>query len=334
MHRHRVSPRPQIVAPRMISESRLAGARVLCLALLFIACGSGNERTVAAFIEAHNDRDRDRALSLVSEDGAFRAVEELRLAVNTHYVHGPLEVTGDTVTCELSLSSDLFSLLGVDTMRYTSWRFILEEGLIRDVEEELADESLDHFTDAMQWVEAWIEKKHPELESTLTPQEGGPPFTLDNYKTWLSTLEEWAQFEAPNLAELVPYHRDGLDYDRHLFNPIAHIATRTLSRGRYSRLVSEALTVGPSWDDVIHVANLEGHLEPDYSERRWLCLDKRGSVIRSQGKPVLVEPFTAEQRATSQLEYDGAVLKTKFTTIYPCTNCAAETGVEACHFVW
>jgi HEAT repeat protein len=70
----------------------------------------------------------------------------------------------------------------------------------------------------------------------------------------------------------------------------------------------------------------------------YICLDEEGNIIRDEnGKPVLVEDVPAKQKSVASVHYgfsnpfipSGATIK-----IYPCENCAEETGIENCSYIW
>jgi hypothetical protein len=70
----------------------------------------------------------------------------------------------------------------------------------------------------------------------------------------------------------------------------------------------------------------------------FLCLDEKGDIIRDKKKnPVMVKAFSADQRQVTSARYDGynPTIKTSETTrIYPCQDCATQTGIKDCHYVW
>jgi hypothetical protein len=67
---------------------------------------------------------------------------------------------------------------------------------------------------------------------------------------------------------------------------------------------------------------------------KWLCLDKNGNMVIKKGKPVLINTFSAMQRMESRIAYDGSFRTGKNIKIFPCSNCAKETGVKDCVYVW
>ena len=72
----------------------------------------------------------------------------------------------------------------------------------------------------------------------------------------------------------------------------------------------------------------------DKKNPMWLCLDKKGNIIRRSGKPVLVKPFDAQQKSEFKNVYHGAFIDERITKIYPCDNCAGQTGEKNCKYVW
>ncbi len=313
---------------------RIGATGVCCVALLVSSCGPSNDEIVTNFIAAHNAGDSALALSLVADSSSFRSSEQVQLALQSEYSAGPLEVTGDTVACELSQSSDLYRKLGVEKMHFPSWRFILVNGLIQAVEAEAAEESAAKFSEAMGRVQTWLQQVHPDLEPALLQQEAY--FTLENHERWASVLDEWRAFEAPYLREIVRYDEFGRAHEDRLVNSLGLVVAkrfRRFSRYNSQQVTGEALAIRPELDSIVH--NAEFRVRSDNrAVRRWLCLDQRGDVLKRDGQAVLVAPFSARQRSSFRRSYDGAYIVSQTTTIYPCSNCADETGEAGCRFVW
>jgi len=66
----------------------------------------------------------------------------------------------------------------------------------------------------------------------------------------------------------------------------------------------------------------------------WLCLDKKGNIIKKSGKPVLVKLFDAKQRYEHENVYNGAFIRGGISNYFPCNNCAEKTGIKNCRYVW
>lgn len=67
---------------------------------------------------------------------------------------------------------------------------------------------------------------------------------------------------------------------------------------------------------------------------KWLCLDKNGNMVMRKGKPVFIKTFHAIQRMESRIAYSGSFKTGKNIKIFPCDNCAKETGLKSCVYVW
>jgi tetratricopeptide (TPR) repeat protein len=96
-------------------------------------------------------------------------------------------------------------------------------------------------------------------------------------------------------------------------------------------IISEERIVDGVTNETIHIIKYE-HGEP--TNFVFLCLDKRGNLIRESGKPVLKELFHALQRTSFEKEYDGPFLIREIRKIYPCEDCAGQTGIKNCRYVW
>ena len=83
---------------------------------------------------------------------------------------------------------------------------------------------------------------------------------------------------------------------------------------------------------VIHTIPYNAYGKP--SNSKWLCLDKNGNIVLRKGKPVLVKTFRAIQMMESRFAYSGSFKTGKNVKIYPCDNCAKETGLKNCVYVW
>jgi len=70
----------------------------------------------------------------------------------------------------------------------------------------------------------------------------------------------------------------------------------------------------------------------------FLCLDEKGDIIRDKkGNPVMVKAFSADQRQVTSFLYNGfnpTIKSGAITRIYPCQNCATQTGIKDCCYVW
>ena len=97
----------------------------------------------------------------------------------------------------------------------------------------------------------------------------------------------------------------------------------------------------PTKENTINLANGESILVTSYDEfgesksTKWLCLDAKGNLLLGKsGKPVIVDSFSANQRMEYENLYKGSFLIGKKVKIYPCSNCATQTGSRNCYYVW
>ena len=107
---------------------------------------------------------------------------------------------------------------------------------------------------------------------------------------------------------------------------------------RYFRESGSWLTVDAATGDTLYATHANASGEP--VAPRWLCLDESGSILRTNGEPILVPPFRFESfveagGVTSRVEYDPyGRPEVQYVPQRGCTNCAEETGVKDCVFVW
>ncbi|NIM13315.1 MAG: hypothetical protein GTO45_14480 [Candidatus Aminicenantes bacterium] len=66
----------------------------------------------------------------------------------------------------------------------------------------------------------------------------------------------------------------------------------------------------------------------------FLCLDEKGNIIKKSGKPILIKSFYALQQIKSKKKYSTGFLIEEIRKIYPCENCAEQTGIKNCRYVW
>jgi len=82
----------------------------------------------------------------------------------------------------------------------------------------------------------------------------------------------------------------------------------------------------------IHITKYDKYGKP--LNPMFLCLDKKGNIIKKSGKPILIKSFYTLQQIKSKKEYSAGVLIEEIRKIYPCENCAGQTGIKNCRYVW
>lgn len=111
------------------------------------------------------------------------------------------------------------------------------------------------------------------------------------------------------------------------------VAKKTFMFNQYNptQKTGETITDITTGSD-IHVTVYNNYSNP--TNQMWLCLDKMGNIIKRAGKPLLVKPFIAQQNSEFKNIYNGAFIDKRITKIYQCQNCAGQTSIKNCRFVW
>ncbi len=182
----------------------------------------------------------------------------------------------------------------------------------------------------------WISKKKNYDLSELK-EDGEYVYNSKNIKKWSEIYDEWDKIEEPYLIEEIAYNEFGLYNEKTLKNSQGIVAKKLILRNRYNptQISGEAL-VYPD-ETTIHLVDFSGEFEDieiASREKMWLCLDKRGNIIKKEGKPILLKPFQAKQKTTFKNSYSGAFILKKVTKIYLCENCSSVSGIKNLRFVW
>lgn len=80
-------------------------------------------------------------------------------------------------------------------------------------------------------------------------------------------------------------------------------------------------------------------LKIDYEEgkpkvSKWICINRKGNIIKRSGKVILVNTFRAQQESKYNISYNGNVKAKMVTKIFICKNCIANTKLSDCLYVW
>ncbi len=99
-------------------------------------------------------------------------------------------------------------------------------------------------------------------------------------------------------------------------------------------LISRTITLEPTSTDTLRIIDYNDYGKPE--KYKYLCLDKKGNIIKTNSKPVLTELFQFSQKESSKISYTdfGRVKLYKTIKIYPCQDCAKKTSVDNCIYVW
>jgi hypothetical protein len=159
-----------------------------------------------------------------------------------------------------------------------------------------------------------------QAESEL-PVPAGPIIAITHYD----------EYSRPKITELKNVKGEVVAKRVRVFMGARQIVQEFIAYARPPKDGSEKIE-GVNVEDVFHVTDYDAYEKP--KDPRWLCLDYEGNIIEEHGKPVLVKRFSAEQRSTSSMEYDGSFPLRRTTKIFSCENCSRVTGVKNCRFVF
>jgi HEAT repeat protein len=150
-------------------------------------------------------------------------------------------------------------------------------------------------------------------------------------ESYLTELVTYDQYGRPDNIFL--FDLQGLKVEGQSFQGVP-LAKKELTFSQYnSRQITREKIIVFGTGGVAHVIDYDAYGKPKNS--MWLCLDDKGNVIKdANGKAFLVRPFQAEQKREYENQYNGAYIKSKITKIYPCKNCAEQTGIKNCRYVW
>jgi len=110
------------------------------------------------------------------------------------------------------------------------------------------------------------------------------------------------------------------------------VAKKVMEFSNYNSSLRAKETIFDRNTEVIYTINYDAYGKP--SNNKWLCLDKNGNMVAKKGKPVLVKTFRAIQKMVTRFSYNGSFRTGEKAKIFPCENCAKETGIKNCAYVW
>jgi hypothetical protein len=158
---------------------------------------------VKTYVDAVNAHDVDRATARLAYEvrlsGPGDEVREGRAAVrerlgwdaatNATFRYDKLKAKGDSVEGLFVERNDVYTLLGVEELRYRLV-FSFEGDLIREVRREEIDHPGPTVSEALEPFLAWATAHHPETLDAIYPA-GRIAFDADSARKWLTLLREW-----------------------------------------------------------------------------------------------------------------------------------------------
>jgi hypothetical protein len=182
---------------------------------------------------------------------------------------------------------------------------------------------------------SWLSKKH-ENEIKELKTDGKYIYSQTNIGKWKALHSEWETLAEPFLTEVISYDEYGLYHSMTLRNSAGVVAEKKIFRSPYNP--TQVTGIGycyPGEKSMFFVIDYQRQFKSSEGvshTNMFLCLDKKGRIIRQNGIPKMVRSFNAMQRTSFRNEYNGAFISKRTTQIYPCANCSA-VGNEI-RFVW
>ena len=146
--------------------------------------------------------------------------------------------------------------------------------------------------------------------------------TILEGETFITEKTIYDQFGRPDYVTL--YNTEGNEVSEkrfkfHTFND------RLISKEILSYRLDSRVTTELEYD------NYGRKLNP-----KFICLDRKGNIVRKDGRAVFVDYFQAQQKQDTRLGYKPFTQIKSFseTKIYPCQNCSSVTGITECVYVW
>jgi len=151
---------------------------------------------------------------------------------------------------------------------------------------------------------------------------------VENAKTILNQAKEILKWSILSVTQFDEYDR------------IAKVVLKNTDREdvaalnvEYSGLVIvKTNMIDLSNNKIIHTINYDEYGRP--KNKKYLCLDFNGNIIKRDGNVVFVENFSSNQKSVTKYQYDGSFRIGETTRIYTCKDCSDELNILECWFIW
>jgi hypothetical protein len=174
-----------------------------------MGCGSGLEKQVRQYEQAHNNHDIETVMSLYTGDIRFeitgswfrtgkeqvRGLAEWDSVTHSHMAISQIVVHEDTVHFKLREGNDWFRLAGIENMFYDPCIMVFSGGKIKEIRAEVARESILEFQQVWPSIFRWLSENRPDEMRDLIP-EGEFVYNASSARQWLSLLQEWREQSA------------------------------------------------------------------------------------------------------------------------------------------
>ncbi len=163
-----------------------------------------NVQIATDFFQAQNEHNLDQALALLSPDIRFemtglwvkqgpeeiKGILEWNTIFNTQYRIEDLKEKQGMVTCTAKEKSDWYDTVGIGIVVYESYRFGIENGLIKQIKTKIDPVSERNIDRGVNLVMKWAMKKYSHDLIKLIPR-GIFLYSREGALQWKDVLEEW-----------------------------------------------------------------------------------------------------------------------------------------------
>jgi len=173
--------------------------------LLFLSsCSKDNKTILQDYVSSHNSHNVEKSLSFYSEDITFELVgtwvksgkekikelEEWDSATNSNLSFQIVREYGDTLFCTGEEKNDWFTAVGIETINYSSIKFVFENQLIKKIVAEPNPEVNEKIGKVMGSIMEYTALTNSNVISELLP-DGEFIYSKDSAEKWLKLLKAW-----------------------------------------------------------------------------------------------------------------------------------------------
>jgi len=175
---------------------------VLFIMLLVIAGCSGNNNVNLAknYQTVYNTHDADAVMALMAEDAVIKTdrkildtPESIRnmvlydSSIGTLVEYGEMQALGDSVVFDIVKTSEWLELAGIDAYHYKKCVMTFENGLVKKIEAESAEQTLIQLSKVLQSIAQWMPDSLA-IEINDVIQSG---YSADTGERWKKILRQW-----------------------------------------------------------------------------------------------------------------------------------------------
>ena len=173
--------------------------------LIFVSCSKDEaQKTVKAYIEAHNKHDVKKELSFYHQDIVFelkntwtkKGVEEMETlslwdsTINSNLKLESFQTKGDSVLCKIIENNDWFSEMNIKDLIHNPVIFLVENGKIKKIIAFPSEETGAKIQQAIRSIMQWSQKKNDSTIYKLIPN-GQFIYSSESALKWMALFKKW-----------------------------------------------------------------------------------------------------------------------------------------------